>query len=45
MEMSQGVPGTSDNAPKTAATEIYNSLKINESTQILLVVRWLTDKQ
>jgi len=45
MSMTRGIPGTEGDTPETTAMEIYNSLKINGGTQILLSIAWATDKQ
>jgi hypothetical protein len=45
MEMTQSAPGADGDTPVTAATEIYNSLGINDDAQILLSIAWTTNKQ
>jgi hypothetical protein len=45
MEMTHDIQGTESDTPKTTAREIYNSLKIDGDTQILLLIAWATDKQ
>jgi hypothetical protein len=45
MAMTRDIQGTKGDTPATTAKDIYDSLKINEDTQILLSIAWMTDKQ